>query len=101
MSSNSGGKNANNPVTGKGTAKVSKNSRTRHIVESVGAKWEEKTLLLTDIQRDDDLFGCRLKRDKATVEKYLILHRDNMEAEAMNGGNIVGNWKAFNRQSMC
>ena len=68
------------PATGEGAAKIQKNSRVK--ADDADARYKEKTLALADIVRDEDLFGCRVKRNKATVEKYLILYRDNREAEA-------------------
>ena len=77
-------KDANNvkeePVNG-GTTKPPKKSPTRVKVDDADARYEEMTLTLADIVRDDDLFRRRLKEDEANIEKLVGLYSDNMIAE--------------------
>ena len=61
--------------------KMPKKRLSRVNANSADTRYEEMTLALTDIEKDDELFRCRLKEDKATIEKYAALYRENKEAE--------------------
>jgi len=81
------------PVTGE-TMKTPKKGLSRVKATDADMRYKEMTLALADIQKDDELFGCRLKRDKATVEKYLAFYRENREAEA-NGEEPIHKIKSI------
>ena len=72
-------------VAAKEAAMVQKNSPTQPKVNNTDTRYEERTLALADIQKDE-MFRRRLKEDEANIEKLVGLYRDNMTAKK-NGKN--------------
>jgi hypothetical protein len=72
---------AEEPVAAvEGATKMPKRNSRRAKTNSADAKYEEMTLALADIQKDD-MFRRRLKEDEANIEKLIGLYGDNIAAE--------------------